>query len=511
MSQSERPPEPHPDAVTDTELVWPPRVADEEIVWIGPATTGTQPPLLARQPLRAVAGGSPSEHARVRQPDSVNQLPIPPVQSAASALSLSCLLFLEVPLDWHDAVAIVQQLAHQVTDGLALEPSGSLPDIGDIGIEPNGHLLVHLDPHGRQSVVRGCGYLLHQLLQNREDPVGLRLLVAQIVSDLPTITSVVELSRELARWERPRRIEKLVQVYDRAQPFIERRPAPPAAESPGPAEDTPIPVPEPSEPIAVPTWTEPLRALLRPHQALIAGIAVGLIVLLTTVVSLRLLISFAPEPAPVPRPMTVPTVLELQSLQAPDSLEIVAVSSRPSSVPPIQPTSPVLATEPITPRVVTEATLSHAEPEAPRRAVAPAGLVDTQNPVPAPTQSAHQPAATVRQPSPATLSTPGAEDPNRIYQQGDAGFIEAVLIKPSLPDRPDPSRQIEQVGTLELVVNADGTVDLVRLNSPFNRYRERWWVYAAKNWQFRPAVKDGKPVKSLKRIVIANPRSSEPQ
>ena len=46
---------------------------------------------------------------------------------------------------------------------------------------------------------------------------------------------------------------------------------------------------------------------------------------------------------------------------------------------------------------------------------------------------------------------------------------------------------------------------------PGRCYREAWWVFASKSWQFRPAMKDGKPVRFLKRIALTDLNLAEPQ
>ena len=61
-------------------------------------------------------------------------------------------------------------------------------------------------------------------------------------------------------------------------------------------------------------------------------------------------------------------------------------------------------------------------------------------------------------------------------------------------------------GSLEVVVDPTGAVESVRLRSPENRYRERWWLFVAKNWQFRPAYKDGQPVRFLTLIPLTDAR-----
>ena len=45
---------------------------------------------------------------------------------------------------------------------------------------------------------------------------------------------------------------------------------------------------------------------------------------------------------------------------------------------------------------------------------------------------------------------------------------------------------------------------------PENRYRERWWLFVAKNWQFRPAHKDGQPVRFLTLIPLTGRSAHRP-
>jgi len=51
-------------------------------------------------------------------------------------------------------------------------------------------------------------------------------------------------------------------------------------------------------------------------------------------------------------------------------------------------------------------------------------------------------------------------------------------------------------------VDEQGDVEQVRLISPANRFHERMIVSAAKMWKFRPAFKDGHPVRYREKIRI---------
>jgi len=84
-------------------------------------------------------------------------------------------------------------------------------------------------------------------------------------------------------------------------------------------------------------------------------------------------------------------------------------------------------------------------------------------------------------------------------------------VKPRLPLQPRPEIPASALGVLELVVDASGHVESVHLKSPVNRYREKWWLFAAKDWQFEPARKQGRPVRFLERMLLSDLNMSEPQ
>jgi hypothetical protein len=113
-----------------------------------------------------------------------------------------------------------------------------------------------------------------------------------------------------------------------------------------------------------------------------------------------------------------------------------------------------------------------------------------------------------------TAADRGVEE--RIYSAADAGVIEPVLTRPYLPPLP-PGVTPEQLGVLEVVVDADGKVESVRLRSGPDAYRDFWWASVGKNWRFRPALKDGHPVRFLKRLsitdfpIFAQPAAPEPK
>jgi hypothetical protein len=113
--------------------------------------------------------------------------------------------------------------------------------------------------------------------------------------------------------------------------------------------------------------------------------------------------------------------------------------------------------------------------------------------------------------SPNASRAPAAPNSGPIYRLGDRGVSEPVLVKPYLPLKPRTDIPETALGVLELLVDTNGRVESVHLRSPHNRYREKWWLFSAKEWQFTPAMREGKPVRYLKRILLTDLNLAEPQ
>lgn len=94
-----------------------------------------------------------------------------------------------------------------------------------------------------------------------------------------------------------------------------------------------------------------------------------------------------------------------------------------------------------------------------------------------------------------------------IYNQGDKGIVPPRPLSPQFPLRPPVEVPAHRVGTLEMIIDRDGAVEFVRLHTPLNRYHERMIVSAAKAWRYRPATKDGRPVKCRISVRINLPES----
>jgi hypothetical protein len=89
-----------------------------------------------------------------------------------------------------------------------------------------------------------------------------------------------------------------------------------------------------------------------------------------------------------------------------------------------------------------------------------------------------------------------------IYADGAVGVEPAVLMRPALPSEPPTTASVDEIGVLEILVSATGIVEHVRLISTANRFHDRMIVAAAKAWSFEPATKNGHPVRYRTRVRV---------
>jgi tetratricopeptide (TPR) repeat protein len=105
----------------------------------------------------------------------------------------------------------------------------------------------------------------------------------------------------------------------------------------------------------------------------------------------------------------------------------------------------------------------------------------------------------------AELAAAATLPPPAVYTSGDKGITPPVELEKSLPRwRPSPgafSRNTLQ-GLLEIVVDERGTVELATVTKSISPVYDDDLVSAAIRWRFRPATRDGKPVKYRKLVEI---------
>jgi hypothetical protein len=86
-----------------------------------------------------------------------------------------------------------------------------------------------------------------------------------------------------------------------------------------------------------------------------------------------------------------------------------------------------------------------------------------------------------------------------VYSSADAEVRPPTLMRPQLPTLPEPTARTSYY---EILVDENGGAAAVKLVSPVRRYYDGMLVAAAKAWTFKPAVRDGRPVKYWIRVPI---------
>lgn len=107
-------------------------------------------------------------------------------------------------------------------------------------------------------------------------------------------------------------------------------------------------------------------------------------------------------------------------------------------------------------------------------------------------------------PAPAVASRP-TPDPTRTYTGDDAGVVPPSVVSRRMPMW-TPGNELEKRkefrGLLELVINEAGDVTAAALPRSVHPSYDRSLVTTAQTWKFRPATKDGTPIKYRMTIEI---------
>ena len=93
-----------------------------------------------------------------------------------------------------------------------------------------------------------------------------------------------------------------------------------------------------------------------------------------------------------------------------------------------------------------------------------------------------------------------------LFDRNDVDVIPPVTIRVQVPTVADESAWNEDVGVVEAIVSARGTVEKVRLISPPESVHQAMILSAIKTWRFRPAERDGLPVRYRQLITVAIPK-----
>jgi TonB family protein len=121
--------------------------------------------------------------------------------------------------------------------------------------------------------------------------------------------------------------------------------------------------------------------------------------------------------------------------------------------------------------------------------------------------TAPKPAAT---PSPAATASATPPKPDvpaapRVFDATSAGVVQPVAIRQSLPSPPLALSKllVGKRGVLEVTIDAEGKVVDAVMRDSVNSAYDTMVVNAAKMWRFKPATKDGVPVRFVKEVGVA--------
>ncbi|HEX5217624.1 MAG TPA: hypothetical protein VFV98_19320 [Vicinamibacterales bacterium] len=106
--------------------------------------------------------------------------------------------------------------------------------------------------------------------------------------------------------------------------------------------------------------------------------------------------------------------------------------------------------------------------------------------------------------------TDPAPVPVRLYSVEDRDVVAPIEISRTMPAWTLPNnaaQAVEYRGVLRIVIDEQGKVELAALMAPVSPSYDPMLIAAAKEWTFKPAMKNGSPVKYQKLIgVVLKPR-----
>lgn len=423
-----------------------------------------------------------------------------------------------IPRSWHEAVAVVQEVAQHAVSGTGV------PELEDVLLDEEGNLSVGFASESSEDPVVLLSTLLVRLLNGIDCPPPLLHLAGENARVPPAHASLASFTRALAFFERPNRASDLAALGGRlaarrksllgaseyaAENDFQTNDTRPGREAEEVKNDVKEEAVEqslerlkekvansPSAPASdarkdgsggAPAWIRPASAaVVLAGVALLAGAWLG-----SRGLSPTEGISAAVETAET---KLADVLTEGINRLTPVETAAAAPASdgsvgRPDESTPVRSKAPTAPSPRVRPPS-RDRPMSQSRPSE-RLAAAPilSSLVPDADTI------AH---SAIRSPYEITPLL----DFSRVYTASDTGVEPPRLRRPQLPSQPEPD---EETGYFDIVVNEQGRVDEVRLISPSRRYYDRMMVAAAKAWVFQPARLHGHAVKFRTRIPIIAP------
>jgi hypothetical protein len=389
-----------------------------------------------------------------------------------------------VSMDWFEGVALVRGVAERL-----IETSGEVPlvpELHEIEISESGRVAVT----GRAIAggpVRHLGQLLQATLGHTQVPVQLRLLIVQATAPSPAFASIREFDEALAYFERPGRDTILQALYVRAAA------APPSGFVLPPTLDMVAPLPAPDAPANVPKRTKAKRRSGGLKVA-VATIALFVCVAATWYITRRGVTVGRRDASAIARQVAdavgAAALSGLSAVTERTGLGRLVPAGAPGSKPPAAPASDIASAKQsgVKPTVPT--------PDAPAEPLDQFDFDASKHY----RVGAPAPAGRVAEPSGGLVAEATEQGGGPIFSRDSEGVSPPEGVGPQLPRELPPNVRPEQLCGVELIVSETGTVESVKLLRTPRSVLDSMLLSAAKAWRFRPALKDGRPVK-FRKIV----------
>ncbi|HEX2342720.1 MAG TPA: hypothetical protein VHI98_19735 [Vicinamibacterales bacterium] len=387
-----------------------------------------------------------------------------------------------VPLQWHEAVAVVQTVATQL---LASGDTSLVPATAGLAIDHNGGIHIVDSRSTTGAGPAALAALLRELLQfSSSTPPPLASLAEGIEGTSPRFRSMEEFSEALRFFERPLSQHDLAAHAARLATAQEQRRLNAELEHlTQKARDGD------AQPVEKETKTGRRR---RPNsrKVAVAVLAAGLLVVATFAGALAGWNKIGAE-----------TMREVGSRLV-ERARSEAKAILPSDAPPPPARQTAAAADPSQRRRHRRPVLSDNASATPVLPVVhlPFATATPIGPPPGLAAASAQPAA-VAEPTPDEIIIVRPS----YYSRANRDVEPPVILRPHVRSELTRPARDTQLPTLALDIDAEGTVSQIRLEnvSAEQRYYAGMLVAAAKAWRFRPALKEGRPVRYRLRLIVS--------
>jgi hypothetical protein len=412
---------------------------------------------------------------------------------------------------WQEAVAVVQELAHATSSGRG--SAARLPEIEHISLNVDGTIALLPGSVVPGHPVRHLAYVLLLLLDGVPAPDELIELAQRNRAEAPPCTTLDEFSSALKFFERPGRTDDIAKLVARAAVAEEQSRADEELKllkARALVTEKTKKKEEPAETVSrrpVPRWAFVVLGVACLVAVLGAVAWRSALTRLQAGVQPPEVSHPAAEPAgpPAAQPpaaagQPAPAAAEAAPTLEPSFVARVAHAMRSA----VASLTGSKASDDVRPAVVSEPVKERPRPS--KRRSSP---MATNKP-----SAVSDIAVTIRvtelggypllsSPAlPVATTAISAPDNSRTYSAQDDDVLPPVMTRPVIPGPPAPDAPTDTYAVFDLVVDRQGNVEQVKTVSVPSRYRDKMIVAHLKAWGFKPATKEGQPVRYRIRIRL---------